>query len=209
MLESVFDFFSALGFAVAAIIGVNVGTDEPPYAVVESLSDGIEIRSYPQRIAAETTLDASKSDNPSGEGFRILAGYIFGGNTVRQKIAMTAPVEVDRPGEKIAMTAPVEMTASSGAMTMRFFMPSHYALGDLPEPNDPRVKLVVIPATTVAVITFSGLSDKINQPEELRLRAALSDTPWIMAGPATAYYYNPPWTLPFLRKNEVVIPVRR
>ncbi|PKU23671.1 SOUL family heme-binding protein [Telmatospirillum siberiense] len=209
MLDSVFDFFSALGFAVIAIFGINVGTDEPAYEVVERIGDGIEIRCYPPRNAAETTVDASKSDNPSGEAFRILAGYIFGGNKVRRKIAMTAPVEIDRPGEKIAMTAPVEMTVSSGVMTMRFFMPSHHALGDLPEPDDPRVKLMVIPATTVAVITFSGLSDKINQPEESQLRIALRDTQWIMTGPATAYYYNPPWTLPFLRTNEVVIPVRR
>jgi hypothetical protein len=209
MLDSLTDFISSLGFGVVAILGINLGTEEARYQVVDSIGDNIEIRSYPARIVAETTLEAGASANPSGDAFRIVAGYIFGANKERKSIAMTAPVEVAMPGKKIAMTAPVEMTVGDGTMVMRFFMPSNYALDDLPEPTDPRVVLREIPVSTVAVIRFSGLSDKVNASQEARLRAALDGTQWTISGPATAYYYNPPWTLPFLRRNEVVIPVTR
>src|SRR5271169_2308563 len=81
---------------------------------------------------------ASKSDNPRNEAFRAIAGYIFGANKGRQKIDMTAPVEITSSGQKIAMTAPVEAQSSDKGLVMRFFMPAEYSREQLPEPSDPR-----------------------------------------------------------------------
>src|SRR5580704_15226307 len=109
MLHAVFDFISSVAFAVAATFGVNRGIEQPHYEVIERIGDAVEIRQYPRRIAAETTVEASKSDHPRGEAFRVLAGYIFGANKGRRKIDMTAPVEISSAEKKIAMTAPVEV----------------------------------------------------------------------------------------------------
>ena len=208
MLHSLLNFISSLLFAVVAIFGINIGTKEPRYDVVERVSANITIRRYPARVVAETTIDVSKSENPQKEAFQILAGYIFGANERRQNISMTAPVEIRAPGEKIAMTAPVELHTTQKFVVMRFFMPANYAAADLPDPADPRVKLIELASTTVAVSEFSGRSN----PDVISLRAeallaALQPTNWKPSGPPTVYVYNPPWTIPFLRRNEVVIPV--
>jgi hypothetical protein len=158
----------------------------------------------------ETTVEASKSDNPRGEAFRTIAGYIFGANKGREKIDMTAPVEIGSAGKKIAMTAPGEVKSSDGALVMRFFMPAKYSREQLPEPSDPRVKLIELPTTTVAVLRFSGSTDDAAVTiYTVMLMKALQSTNWKVAGRATAFFYNPPWTLPFLRTNEVAIPVAK
>jgi len=208
MLQSVFDFISSLAFAFVAVFGINLGTKQPHYDVIERVGEKIEIRRYPRRIAAETTIDAGKSNNPQREAFEIIAGYIFGANKRRQKIDMTAPVEISSSSAKIEMTAPVELIASQGVVMMRFFMPSNFAKDDLPEPTDSRVKLVELAPTTVAVLRFSGLSNAaVASDRSGKLLNALRTTNWKASGLATAYFYNPPWTIPFLRRNEIVIPV--
>jgi hypothetical protein len=208
MLQSVLNFISSVAFAVAAIFGVNRGIEQPHYDVIERIGDAVEIRQYPKRIVAETTVVASKSDNPRREAFQAIAGYIFGANKGHQKIDMTAPVEISSSGEKIAMTAPVEVKSSDSGLVMRFFMPAEYSRERLPEPSDPRVKLIELPPTTVAVLRFSGsTSDAAVTIYTVVLIKALQPTKWKVAGPATAFFYNPPWTLPFLRTNEVAVPV--
>jgi hypothetical protein len=208
MLHAVFDFISSVAFAVAATFGINRGIEQPHYDVIERIGDAVEIRQYPKRVAAETTVEASKSDNPRGEAFRAIAGYIFGANKGGRKIDMTSPVEITSSGKKIAMTAPVEVKSSDSSLVMRFFMPAEYSRDQLPEPSDPRVKLIEMPPTTVAVLRFSGsTSDAAVTIYTVVLIKALQPTKWKVAGPATAFFYNPPWTLPFLRTNEVVAPV--
>jgi SOUL heme-binding protein len=210
MLHAVFNFISSVAFAVAATFGVNRGLERPHYDVIERIGDAVEIRQYSKRIAAETTVEASKSDNPRGEAFRVIAGYLFGANKGRQKIDMTAPVAITSSGQKIAMTAPVEVKSSDSGLVMRFFMPAKYSSEQLPEPSDPRVKLVELPPTTVAVLQFSGSTDDAAVTiYTVMLRKALQSTKWKVAGPATAFFYNPPWTLPFLRTNEVAVPVSK
>ena len=197
MLQSVFDFISSLAFALVAVFGINLGTKQPRYDVIERVGEKIEIRRYPRRIAAETTIDAGKSNNPQREAFGIIAGYIFGANKRRQKLDMTAPVEIGSSGEKIEMTAPVELNVSQGVVVMRFFMPSDYAEADLPEPTDSRVKLVDLAPTTVAVLRFSGSRNSaVASARSDELLTALKTTNWKVLGPATAYFYNPPWTIP-------------
>jgi hypothetical protein len=210
IFQSIYSFFTSVVAAIVSIFGVNMGTEQPRYHVLERAGDNIEIRQYGPRVAAETIVDIGKSDNARGAAFRLIAGYIFGANKASEKVAMTSPVEISSPSTKIAMTSPVEVNKSGNRFVMRFFMPSKYSIEQLPEPSDSRVKLTQIPSATVAVLRFTGSTGDpavVARTEELM--SALQPTNWKIAGPATAFFYNPPWTLPFLRTNEVVIPVTK
>jgi hypothetical protein len=118
-----------------------LAVEEPKFTL--AIRDGpFEIRDYQAAVVAEVTVTGDRREAAS-KGFRLLAGYIFGGNRRHQSIAMTAPVAQERAGQKIAMTAPVTQTQQDGAWVVRFTMPSAYSLETLPEPNDPRVHLRV------------------------------------------------------------------
>jgi hypothetical protein len=188
-------------------VGIRSGTEEPRFEVVERLGE-VEIRRYAPRIAAETTV-AGTEEAARNEGFRRLAGYIFGANARRDRIAMTAPV-AQAPGERIAMTAPVAQAGSDGGWTIRFFMPARFSMETLPVPDDSRVTLVAVPEETVAVLRFSGLprAEAVAR-YSADLTAALGASPWIATGPVQAWFYDPPWTVPALRRNEVSVPVTR
>jgi hypothetical protein len=182
--------------------------EEPKYAV--SLQEGaFEIRDYQGAVAAEVAVIGDQK-GAANQGFRLLAGYIFGGNQQRQSIDMTAPVAQERVSEKIAMTAPVTQTPtdgpSDGAWVVRFTMPSAYTLETLPEPSDQRVKLRKIAPARFVVIRFSGYA----APESVEERTAeliafAKERHLRTIGPASLAQYNPPWTLWFMRRNEVMI----
>ena len=162
--------------------------EEPAYTVERAWeSEQIEIRRYAPRVMAVTRMQGNGDD-----GFRVLAGYIFGGNATEQKIAMTAPVQQSMAGEA----------------EMAFMMPAEYALEDLPTPDDERVGFEEAPAYTAAVIQFSGWAsaDKADEHWQ-RLRQFLIAEEIDIAGEPTLNQYNPPWTLPFLRRNEIIVPV--
>lgn len=208
MIQSVINFISSLGFALVAVFGINLGTEGPHYEVVQRMSDNVEIRRYAARVVAETTVDADHYDNPRREAFGRIAGYIFGANKGRRKIEMTSPVEVGSSGEKIPMTTPVEVNASEARVVMRFFMPSNLTKDELPEPTDSRVTLVALPPATVAALRYSGSSSlAIVAVHTEELLQALKTTDWKTSGSPTTYVYNPPWTIPFLKHNEIVVPV--
>ena len=210
IIQSIYSFVISVVAAIVSIFGVNMGTEQPRYDVVERIGDNVEIRQYAPRVAAETIVDTGKSDNARGDAFRLIAGYIFGANKTSENVAMTSPVEISSPGTKIAMTSPVEVNKSESGLVMRFFMPSKYSIGQLPEPSDPRVKLSQMPAMKVAVLRFTGsTADPAVTARTAELINALHPTKWKVIGPATAFFYNPPWTIPFLRTNEVVIPVTK
>lgn len=183
-----------------------MAVEEPPFKTV--LRDGnFEIRDYPSLIVAEVTVTGNQRE-ASGKGFRLLAGYIFGGNKRRQSIAMTAPVAQAPSSEKIPMTAPVTQIANAGTWIVRFTMPSSYTLDTLPEPNDPKVQLKRLPAERVAVIRFSGFAREgavDARTTELDTTAKAHHLRAI--GPVSLAQYDPPWTLWFLRRNEVMIAV--
>jgi hypothetical protein len=210
MLDGVVRVAHGLLSAVGGVIGVRHGTEEPTYTA-EQVTSRMEIRHYGPRIAAETTVTADEVAARS-DGFRRLAGYIFGGNQVREKIAMTAPVAQQGGAvrrQKIPMTAPVsESAAGEGEWLIRFFMPAGKSLDSLPLPNDPAVQLVAVPAETVAVRRFSGsTSAQAVARETARLRRTLNETGFEPIGVPVAWFYDPPWTLPLLRRNEIAIPV--
>ena len=197
---------------LGAVLGVAlIGTDamaveEPAFKTV--LRDGgFEVRDYPALVVAEVTVRGDQKEAAS-RGFRLLAGYIFGGNRRRQSIAMTAPVAQASTSEKIAMTAPVTQIQSAGEWVVRFTMPSAYSLETLPEPNDPEVRLRALAPARFAVLKFSGLARKDDvaaKTAELGKRAATHHLHSI--GLAALAQYDPPWTPWFMRRNEVMIPV--
>jgi len=199
---------SGVLLAACSVIGVRAGTEEPKYDVVARQGTGaseVEIRRYAPRLAAETTVAAASETAARSEGFRRLAGYIFGGNRGQAKIAMTAPVA--QSPEKIAMTAPVA-TTGTGPWTIRFFMPASYTRETLPVPNDPSVAIVEVPAETVAVLRYSGVPNaEAAAASRARLLAALAQGGWAPAGEPFDWFYDPPWTVPPLRRNEAVVAV--
>lgn len=164
--------------------------EEPAYSVVQSWEvESIEIRDYESRILAVT--DMSEGSN---SGFRVLAGYIFGGNDREQEIAMTAPVQSTMPEQSDAQ--------------MAFVVPSEFDLQDLPTPNDSRVAFREEPAYRAAVIQFSGwMSDKKAERHWQKLSTFLVEQGIQSLGEPTLNQYNPPWTLPFLRRNEIIVAV--
>ena len=134
--------------------------EEPGFDLLEK-TEPYELRAYKPRIVAETIIPGSLK-NASSAGFKRIANYIFGNNASRsgesQKISMTAPVSMVPKLEKISMTAPVNMEQSEKQWRMQFFMPSQYTMDNLPKPNNPAVTLRTLPASTFAVLRFSGLA---------------------------------------------------
>ena len=200
--------FLAIVIALTAAGGSAMATEEPKYTV--TLKEGnFEVRDYPAMVAAEVSVAGDRGE-ASSAGFKLLAGYIFGGNTKKQSIAMTAPVvQAAGESEKIAMTAPVIQTGQSGNWTVRFLMPSSYTLETLPKPNDDRVRLLPVPAARQAVVQFSGLAreDDISTQTAL-LNTFVASQKLQALGTPTLARYNPPWTPWFMRRNEIMVPVR-
>ena len=163
--------------------------EEPQYQLVERLG-GVEIRHYQPTVQAVTEL---ASNNETSRGFRRLAGFIFGGNEKQQSIAMTAPVQ-----ETLGESRP----------QMAFTLPAGYSLDDVPGPDDARVEIRDVPARTLAVVSFSGWATegKIKRMTE-KLSASLAEYGIDSVGPALLHQYNPPWTPPFMRRNEVAVEV--
>ena len=200
-------FALCLFFMMSLFTGVAMATEEPSYtSVLQEVA--FEIREYPSLIAAEVTVAGDRSEAVSA-GFRLLAGYIFGGNTRKQSIAMTAPViQNESPNEKIAMTAPVMQSPDSAGWIIRFIMPASYTLETLPTPNDPKVRLVALPPKRLAVVRFSGLVDDNDvEQQTAALRAFVSRQNLTAVGTPSLARYDPPWTLWFLRRNEVMLEV--
>ena len=149
-LRAVVLVLPAIWLAGCSVFGIRSGYEQPPYDVVRSLDEATEIRRYQPRVAAQLSLDAEDPAASDDAAFRILAGYIFGDNRGSREIAMTSPVAVEE-GDAIAMTAPVESGSSGdGRYAMRFFLPSEFTVADAPQPVDPRIEIVEVPAMLVA-----------------------------------------------------------
>ena len=204
----VMSLLGTLFVSACSVVGIRAGTEEPHYDVVERVGDA-ELRAYAPRLAAETVVSGS-AEAARGEGFRRLAGYIFGGNAGGSRIAMTAPVaQADAgAGQRIEMTAPVAQAPAGAGWSIRFYLPAD--LAEPPAPRDARVHIVTIPGETVAVLRFSGVaSDGAIAAQRARLLELLSPSAWAPSGLPVTWFYDPPWTLPPFRRNEVAVPVVR
>jgi effector-binding domain-containing protein len=194
------------GLCVLAVLSPTVFsmTYREPAHAVEDRDGDFEIRRYAPVLAAEVTTSGDRN-TAIGAGFRLLADYIFGNNTKKQAIEMTAPVTQQR-SEKIAMTVPVTQQAAGSDWIVRFIMPAAYTLETLPVPNDQRVRIVAVPEKRVAAVRFSGRSTDENLSQHRsELEAWMKSRGLKAAGEPTVAFYNPPWSLPFLRRNEYLI----
>jgi hypothetical protein len=181
--------------------------EQPKYDVI-SIDHKIEIRDYSPMIVAEADVYGER-DKAIGEGFRIIAEYIFGNNQSSRKVSMTAPV-TQRMNEKIAMTAPVTQQRTEHSWQVRFIMPASYTLETLPKPNNPAITLSRVEGKRFAVIRFSGLTseDRLKRQTDELMEFIKNKNLSVTSAPTYAFY-NPPWTLPVLRRNEIMIEVAR
>jgi hypothetical protein len=193
-----------------SLVGIR-STAEPGYAVLQK-EESFEVREYGRLVVVETVVDAD-FDDAGGIAFRRLFGYISGDNESAAEIAMTAPVmaadETIPGGEEISMTAPVSGRQTALGWRFAFVLPSDYTLASAPLPVNPDVRLEQVPARKVAVLRYSGSWSETGYARNLQLlqqwmsrnRLAADSSPRV-AG------YDPPWTIPFLRRNEVMIDIR-
>jgi SOUL heme-binding protein len=190
--------------------GAAMAIEEPQFTILEK-TPPFELRAYAPMILAEVKVEGNL-DEASSQGFRLIAAYIFGQNQVSEKIAMTTPVVVEGQtpkSAKIAMTSPVTVESNAGQWTISFVMPSEYTLESLPKPLNPKVQLRQIPAVKRAVIGFTGFYNENKVAERTLELEEWMKTKNLLAASAPKFArYNPPWTLPFMRRNEIMIDVR-
>ena len=169
--------------------------EEPKFKILVDEGE-LEIRSYDEYLVAETTVEGS-FDTASRKGFRRVAGYIFGEN--KNSIGQS---------EKIQMTAPVTVKPDNEGWVLHFVMPSNYDMNQLPMPNNNSILLKKIEAHLAAVIIFSGFTTdaKIKDKTE-ELKVWLEKKQFEIAGPQQIARYNDPFTLPWLRRNEIIFKV--
>lgn len=194
--------WSAFGFFTARV-------EQAPFTLIRTTPE-YEVREYAPHIEAQARVEGSYAD-ALGQGFRIVAGYIFGGNTRKESIAMTAPVVARESSQKIAMTAPVIATsaATGTSHTIAFVMPAGSTLENLPVPSDTRVQLVAVPAQRMAVRRFSWYftSARVESLQKQLLSDLARDGVAVVGEPSYAGY-NPPWTPPWMLHNEVMVQIR-
>ncbi len=194
--------------------GTLMAIEEPKYTVIQK-NDTFEIREYASYVVAQTEVTGT-FDDMGGKAFKILFKYISGENQKQSKISMTAPVIQEsspQEGQKIQMTAPVIQEVNTNnpkTATFSFVMPQNFTLDTLPIPLDSRVKLKEIPAKRVAVLEYSGGwgEEKYNKNEVILLKA-LNDADIKTFGKTSFARYNSPFALWFMRRNEIMIEVRK
>ncbi len=186
-----------------------MATDEPKFTLVLK-EDKFEIREYAPKIIAQVKVYGD-FDDASSKGFKILADYIFGNNESidgNSRIEMTAPVEMEAVSQKIDMTTPVLTEGKNNTWVISFIMPDNFTLATLPKPNNKEIKIISLPREKYAVIVFSGLiRESSYQEKENLLNKFIKEKNLKTSGEIKIARYNPPWTLPFFRRNELMIKV--
>jgi hypothetical protein len=200
LLISCLAFLSLINFPAMA-------TEEPEFILISQ--DGeFEIREYKPKIIATVEVNGD-FDDASSQGFKLLADYIFGNNLLdgsSKKISMTAPVEMAPLSENLSITSSIMDDAINNQWLVNFIMPKEYRLDSLPKPNNPKVNIIEIPTEKYAVIVFSGLVRESSYAEKVELLSNyLKRNNYTQQGAIKIARYNPPWTLPFLRKNELMV----
>ena len=203
-------FYYLLTFAesVTSVFGLRFAYEQPHYVVLQALPHSVEIRRYDAREAIEATVRGTDPGKGVNDAFGLLFRYITGANQREQKIAMTVPVRTD--SQRIAMTTPVQTTTADGSVSMRFFLPRAVVKAGAPAPLDPRLHLVQVPAATIAALRYSGIPTQAERDRNAGwLKYELSKSVWQPDGGMFQLNYDPPFTIPFLRRNEIAVPVGR
>ena len=198
-------------WVIAGYVPVH-GIETPKYAV-SAKRDGYELRRYAPHILAEAAEKGAYRETQN-RGFREVAAYIFGANKAKASISMTAPVlhTPETQSQKIAMTAPVmhEKAAEPGVYKLAFVMPSSYSMDTLPVPDNPNVTLRQVPEKTYAAVKFRGFARESTVARKTQqLLERLQKDGVAAAGAPVLAQYNPPWTPPFMRRNEILVEVNQ
>jgi hypothetical protein len=181
--------------------------EQPDYTVLYQGGD-VEYRQYEPYLVSETVIENSDDSKDAGnEGFRRLFKYITGANQSQAKISMTAPVS-QSPSEKISMTVPVQQGESADGWRVSFMLPTQYTLETAPVPTDPRVYVREVPGRLMAVLQFSGRwTEKNYTRRQTELMESVDAENINAIGEMQRAAYNAPFSLPFMRRNEVMIAV--
>jgi len=189
------------GFDVMAV-------EEAKYDVVLK-EEACELRDYAPHVLAEVVVGGSVED-AGNAAFRILFRYISGGNQSSTNISMTAPVSQERRVRKIDMTEPVGQQRTADGWAVSFMMPATFAMETTPAPNDSRINLRAVPARRVAAIRYSGAwSESRYLEHKVELESWIRKKGLVIDGEIVWARYNSPFALWFVRRNEVLIPVRK
>lgn len=185
------------------VFGIR-NSEEAAYSVLYD-KDNIQIRQYEELLIAQTQTNGNYEES-SSSGFALLAGYIFGENQSQEKIEMTTPVLKKNQSEKIAMTAPVYQQANNDTWTMTFVLPSKYTLETIPAPLNKNIEIKMVPAKKVATIRYTGfINTKKIEDHAAQLRSWLDSNKYTSLSEPYSAGFDPPWTIPLMRRNEVHI----
>ncbi|MGQ4006113.1 heme-binding protein [Francisellaceae bacterium CB300] len=207
MLKKIYSAGLAICLSSCSVIGID-NTPQAKYNTVKK-QDDYSIRIYKPLIEAQITVADSDYKTAVNKGFMQLFKYITGANTVNEKISMTAPVLTEQKSQNIEMTAPVLINGDNNSWTIAFVLPDNYTIESAPKPTNKDIKLIEKPQTKMAVIKFSGFMNKSKIDENTtELIKWVKDNNLEMVGEPMAAGYNPPWTIPFLRTNEVMVAVK-
>lgn len=195
---------AALGIGAASMAAAEDGYygkyETPRYEVVTEYG-AAELRSYAPHLLAVVAVRGDRR-GALNQGFRTLAGYIFGGNDGGASVAMTSPVT--QAPTQIDMTAPVTQTGDDGIWEVTFMMPTEFTRDTLPAPNNDAVRFVEVPSRQMLVATFSGRStDRVLTAQTEALRRLAGEAGIAITGEPTFMFYDDPFTLPGNRRNEV------
>lgn len=210
--------FRTLFLLTAFMMGQSAMAIEEPAFKIVLKAEAFELRQYAPILIAETLVEGDM-DEASNKGFRKIADYIFGNNRSNQsgnsgKIAMTAPVTIEPQSEKIAMTAPVTLSTTGADLSkakqwrVHFVMPSQYTMSSIPQPNNPDVKLKEVPGKLFAVHSYTGFNTMAKvQSKTDELLEWVQQKNFKPLGTPQLSRYDPPWTLPMFRRNEIMMEV--
>jgi hypothetical protein len=197
-MTKIWYFLSTFAESGLSVFGIRSPYEQPSYQVLQQIAPNIELRRYEARLAVETEMTPGNE----GEAFGRLFRYITGANAGGHMISMTTPVVVQPL--RMAMTLPT--LSLDNARTMRFFLPRSVASAGAPAPTDPLVHVVSTPAVTWGVIRYSGIAtSRVRAQETALLRDGLKRAGTPSQGAPIYLSYDPPFTIPFLRRNEVAL----
>ena len=190
------------------MIGYTSLFEQPKYSILQQLSSCVEIREYNERTFAEVCVNGTGM-SARRNAFRLLLHYIKGSNDAAKKISMTIPVsafEVNSPSSSHSLTS----SAQGNSYAMRFFLPHTFNINSAPYPKNQKIKIKCIPYRLEAALTYTGSqSDARAKLHMEQLIDILSPSEWKPAGAYMALYYNPPFSIPLFRRNEVTVPVAK
>jgi hypothetical protein len=210
-MKPLFVVFGSLLLSACSVFG-HSGVEEVPYSVLEK--DGaFEIRQYDETVVAKTYVRGDY-DDMTDVAFNRLFEYISGANKSRQEVEMTAPVLVEDRGQDIAMTAPVfiedvSSKAEQSQWSMAFALPAKFTKNNAPDPTNTDVVVEAIRNQKFAALRFSGfMGEDVFSEKAAELKTWLNQTDYQITGAPIMAGYNPPWTIPAFRRNEILIPIQ-